>query len=270
MLLGLSSVSGIGKEEFVMMKKVFCGLMAAVLLIGLQAPVPVEAAGKFVSSEAWNSPVKVKGAVFTAERYPAGPGYSKIIRKKDGKSTTILSGVQSEFATDGDVLFYSKPVKQINSFSWKNTVYCYNIKSKKSRKIVSGRDFVVQGCSGRYLYCGNNNYADGVNLYAVNVKTKKKKHMVDVVGKVVVSNGKVLTTTNSGAVGNYPIHVFNLNGSGKKKIADGCHATIKKGKVYYSRWNMKTNKFKVYRCSLKGSGKKAVTKWLSRTPSKYF
>lgn len=252
-----------------MMKKIFCGLMAAVILTGLQAPVPVKAAGKFVSSEAWDSPIKVKGVVFTAKRHQAGPGYTKIIREKDGKSTTILSGVQAAFVTNGEVLFYSKPVEQINSFSWKNTVYCYNIKSKKSRKFVSGRDFVVQGCSGTYLYCGNDNGADGVNLYAVNVKTKKKKHMVDVVGKVKVSNGKVLTTTNSGALGNYPIHVFNTNGSGKKKIADGCFATIKKGKVYYTRWNMKTNKFKVYRCSLKGSNKKAVTKWLSHTPSKY-
>lgn len=268
--MGLFSVSGMRKGILIMMKKIFCGLMAAVLLIGLQAPVPVEAAGKFVFSETQDSSVKVKGAVFTAERYLTGPGYSKIIRKKDGKSTTILSGVDAGFATDGDVLYYSKPVKQINSFSWKNTVYCYNIKLKKSRKIVSGRDFVVQGCSGRYLYCGNNNGADGVNLYAVNVKTKKKKHMVNTVGKVVVSDGKVLTTTNSGALGNYPIHVFNLNGSGKKKIAEGCHATIKKGKIYYARWNMKTNKFKVYRCSLKGNNKKAVTKWLSRTPSKYF
>ena len=81
------------KEEFVMMKKIFCGLMASVLLIGLQSPVPLEAAGKFVFSEAQDSSVKVKGAVFTAERYQAGPGYSKIIRKKDGKSTDRKSVV---------------------------------------------------------------------------------------------------------------------------------------------------------------------------------
>lgn len=251
-----------------MTKKIFCGLLAVIVWMGLQAPVPVEAADTYVSSQGWGTPKKIKGAAFAAERMDSGYG-SRIIREKNGESTTILSGVNADFVTNGKILYYSKPIKKINSYSWKNTIYCYNIKTKKSRKIVSGRDYRVCGCSGTYLYCGNDNGADGVNLFAVNVKTKKKKHMVNTVGDVMISNGKVVTRTNTGSVGNYPVHVFNLNGSGKKKIADGCHVTVKKGKIYYSRYNMKTNKVRVYRCTLKGTKKKAVTKWLKQVPSKY-
>lgn len=214
-------------------------------------------------------PIKVKGVSFTAKRNSGSRNIYRIVREKNGKSTTILSGVEAAFVTNGDILYYSKPIRRIDDYTWQNTIYCYNTKTKKSKKIVSGANFGIRECSGKYLYCGNEIMAAGVNLYAVNVKTKKKNHMVHAVGTIKIANGKVLTTTNAGSIGNDPIHVFNLNGSGKKKIADGCHATIKKGKIYYARWSMKRNKVKVYCCSLKGNHKKAVTKWLKRIPSKY-
>lgn len=253
-----------------MKKTILCSLLAVTLLMGLCVSVSVEAADKYVSSVAWDTPRKANGSTFVAKQHQVGSRYlSKIIRKKNGKSTTLVSGVDAAFVTNGKVLYYSKPTKQINDYSWKNTIYCYDIKTKKSRKIVSGTDYTVRGCSGKYLYCGKDMEADGVKLYAVNVKTKKKKHMVDCVRDVTIYKGKVLTTTNTGAVDNLPIHVFDLNGSGKKKIADGCNAVIKSGKVYYTRYSMKTNKFRVYRCSLNGKNKKAVTGWLDRVPSKY-
>ena len=93
--------------------------------------------------------------------------------------------------------------------------------------------------------------------------------MVNYVGSVIVSKGKVMTTTISGDANNNPICVFDLNGSGKKKVAEGCSAVIKKGKIYYVKINLKTRKCKVYQCSLKGKNKKAVTGWLNRVPSKY-
>lgn len=253
-----------------MKKKIFWSLLVFTLLLGLQIPKPLEAASKYVSSVAWDTPKTVNGATFVAKQHKVGSRYlSKIIWTKNGKSTTILSGVEAAFVTNGKVLYYSKPTKKLSAYSWRETIYCYNIKSKKSKKIISGTDYTVCGCSGTYLYCGNDNGADGVNLYAVNIKTKKKKHMVNAVGSVAVSNGKVVTTTNSGAIGNYPIYVFNSNGSRKKKIADGCHATIKNGKIYFVRYNYASGKVRVYRCSLKGKNKKAVTGWCSSIPSKY-
>lgn len=252
-----------------MAKKVFCGLLAVILMIGFQTPQPVEAAGKFVVSRGLDTPIKVKGASFTARRDTGSRNIYSIVREKNGKSTTILSGVEVAFVTNGDILYYSKPIKRIDGYTWRNTIYCYNIKTKKSKKIASGANFGIRECSGKYLYCGNEIMAAGVNLYAVNVKTKKKRHMVNVVGSINIANGKVLTTTNAGSIGNDPIHVFNLNGSGKKKIADGCHATIKNGKIYYARWSMKKKRIKVYQCSLKGNHKKAVTKWVKYIPTKY-
>ena len=253
-----------------MKKKILWCLLVLMFIVGVQISMPSEAAEQYVSSVAWDTPQKVKGATFVAKRHKVGSRYlSKIVMKKNGRSTTILSGIEAAFVTNGKVLYYSKQTKQIDSYSWKNTVYCYDIKSKKSKKITSGTNYTVRGCSGAYLYYGQDNWGDGVNLYAINIKTKKKKHMVNYVGSVIVSKGKVMTTTNSGDANNNPICVFDLNGSGKKKVAEGRSAVIKKGKIYYVKINLKTRKCKVYQCSLKGKNKKAVTGWLNRVPSKY-
>lgn len=252
-----------------MKKRIFFGVVL-IILLGICNYGNSEAAAKYVSSVAWDTPKKIGNAIFVAKRQKVGTEYmSKIVMKKNGKNKVLVSKVNAAFVTNGSVLYYSKHEKKISDYTWDNAIYSYSISSGKSKKVTSGKNYTVSGCSGTYLYCGINNEADGIDLYAFNLKSKKKKHMTDVVGRVVVSNEKVLTTTNTGDSGNYPIYVFNLDGSGKKKIANGGYATIKNGKVYYSRFNEKIGKFKMYCCSLKGKNKKPVTGWLDTIPSKY-
>lgn len=229
-----------------------------------------EAAEKYVRNRAVNTVQSVNGVKFVARQYKSGSSYYyKIIMKKGNKSKTIAKKTTSDFVTNGKVLYYVKVGSRISDYQYRNTIYQYNIKTGKHTKIISGTEYTVCGCSGTYLYCGVDNWADGVELYALNLKTKKKKHMVDVVGGVYVYGNRVVTSTNTGDVGNYPIYSFNLNGSGKKKLDNGGVLKVEKGKVYYYRLSQDTMKYKIYTCSLTGKKKKAVTGWVKEIPSKY-
>lgn len=247
------------------------GLLTIVLLTIISTPQISKAASKYVSNVAIDTKQKVGNVTFVSKQYKVGSSYyCKIIMKKGGKSKTIDKKTTAAFVTNGKILYYAKEGKLIDEYRHKNTIYKYTVKTGKKQKLVTGTDYTVLGCSGTYLYCGTNNGADGVDLYALNIKTKKKKHMIDVVGNVFVSGSRVVTSTNTGDVGNYPIHSFKLNGTGKKKIVDGILLKAKKGKIYYCKVNEATWKYKVYSCSMTGKSKKALTGWVSEIPAKYY
>jgi hypothetical protein len=189
--------------------------------------------------------------------------------KKNGTKKTISTKGSGSFVAKGNILYYVQKGRAIDEDRFYNTVYKYNIKTGKSEKIVSGVDYVVCGFSRDYLYFGVENVED-IDLYALNLKTKKKKHMSGAVGPVYVSKNKVITGTNSGDAGNYPIYSFNLDGTGKKKILSGSLLSVKNEKIIYCRVNEKTWKYKVYTCSISGKNKKALTGWSERIPDKYW
>lgn len=192
--------------------------------------------------------------------------------KKNGKESIIADNANAEFITNGKVLYYSKHEKMIDKelYRFQNTIYRYNIKSGKHTKIITGVDYTVCNCSGKYLYYGTDNGPDGVDLYAINLKTKKKRHMVDGVGIVRMSGKRVITDTNTGDAANFPIHSFKFDGSGKKKIADGMLMSARNGKVIYYVCNEKIlGEYKVYQCTAKGKNKKALSGWVTDIPVEY-
>ena len=139
------------------------------------------------------------------------------------------------------------------------------------KKLIAGYGYEPRACSGTYLYCGGcKEPVEGIKLYALNIKTKKKTYMRKNAGFVQYKSGKVVASTNTGAVGNFPIYLFNKNGKNRKKIANGATVRIKGKRVYYCVFSASKMKYKVYKCNLKGKGKKAVTGWKSEYPSKYF
>lgn len=253
-------------------------LLTIVLLTIISNPQISKAADKYVSNMAADTKQKVGNVTFVSKQYKVGSSYyCKIIMKKDGKSKTIDKKTTAAFVTNGKVLYYVKEGKLVNDYGQhKNTIYKYTIKTGKKEKIITGPEYTIRGCSGTYLYYGTDNWADGVDLYAINVKTKKKKHMVDTVGRVFISGSRVVTTMNSGAPEDYPIHSFKLNGTGKKKISDGNLLNVKNGKIYYYKTKLVNEKnetivkYKVYRCSETGKSKKALTEWVSEVPEKYY
>ena len=239
--------------------------------IGIFKPVKVEAATPYGFNMVSGGKVSAGGATFTAIQYKSGDSYYfKIVMKKNGRKKTLATKAGAEFATNGSILYYVKTGSRTSDYRYRNTIYRYVIKTGKATKVTAGLNYTICGCSGDYLYYGIDNWADGVKLYALNVKTKKKKYMTDGVGRVYISGKTVVTSTNSGDVDNYPIHSFQLNGSGKKKIDDGILLKVKNGKIYYCRYRYTSgDRYKVYTCLLNGKNKKAVTGWVSKIPAKY-
>lgn len=145
----------------------------------------------------------------------------------------------------------------------------YDIKTGKYTKIYPGKSYVVSGCSGRYLYCGIDMEADGIKLYAYDLKKKRKKYMTSVVANVLVDGNHVVASTISGVPSNDPINVFKLDGSGKKKVCDGNLLKFENNKIYYYVVRESDWKYKVYTCKYNGKQKKAITGWGKKIPKKY-
>lgn len=266
----ISGLNYILRKESEKMKKVIGALLILALLFSLQPITNVQAATKYVSSSAWDNPVKVGKTTFEAKQQKVGSVYlSKITMKKNGKKKTILSKVEATFITNGSVLYYVRPSKITNKLNITRTIYCLNLKTGKSKKIAAGKRYDIMACNGTYLYMGANYEDAGIKLYALNLKTKKQKHMVDGVGSLYFLGSRVITYYNASDVDNYPIYSFKTNGYGKTKIADAILLSVKNGKIYYAKYSLKSNKYKVYSFSNTGKNKKALTGWSKTIPSKY-
>lgn len=245
-----------------------------------------------VLSLGWNQLAFVNAAdsnIYKAHTYGTDPLYINGIRftikqktdnylkhilsmKKNGSTTIIDQSSSGDFITNGTTLFYATVGKKLGEEKTLNTIWRYDIKNRTKKKVISGINYTVRQCSGNYLYCGRDNIADGINLYAYNLRTAKKKHMADVVGSVACSKNRVITGTLSGDASNGPIYSFHLNGTGKKKIATGFFLKSNAKKIYYGRYSLSdhSGKVRIYTCDWNGKNKKPVTKWLSRIPDKYW
>ena len=227
----------------------------------------VKASSKYALCRGVDYTIKKRGISFTVKTVK-GNKYHLIMKKKK-KTTIITKKSGADFLTDGKTVYYVNEDKKLPDYHHKNTIYKYNIATKKRTKIITGTDYTVANCNGKYLYCGKDEGPDGIVLYALNLKTKKKKYMTSVVGDVVVSSKYVATGMLSGDANNYPIYVFKADGSKRKKVADGQPLEIKKNKLYYSRISLKTWKYRIYKCSMNGKNKKPVTGWMKNLPKKY-
>lgn len=116
---------------------------------------------KYVTERGVNRNTTVKGIFVVAKQYEEAGAYKyKIIMKKNEVKKTIAKNTTTDFTTNGKIIYYSAVVKKISSYETKNCIYKYDIKTGKYTKIISGKSYIVCGCSGRYLYCGR-----GICLY---------------------------------------------------------------------------------------------------------
>lgn len=243
-------------------------LILAVLVVAAGAFAKPAYATAYKSCRAYGVKVSVGGATFASQQYQVSGRYTyKIKMTKSGKKKTVASDVGASFVTNGRYLYYSKYLSGPDA-NYKNKVALYrmDLNTNKRKKLATGMQLEAMGCSGTYLYYGTSNFDAGVNLYAMNVSTLKKRHMVNYVGTVQYGNGHVVTTTNTGAIGNCPIYSFKADGTGKVKIAKACMASIKGKYVYYTVYKMGANYqslFKRYRSTFDGKSKKAITGWVT-------
>lgn len=219
---------------------------------------------------------KVGDYIFVVKQYKSGHEWKdKVECKKvgDDRFTTIDKNTARCFVTNGKVIYYVKRGKKVNSssassYKYKNTIYKYDLKTRKKRKVISGTEYQILGCSGRYLYYGESFEASGTDLYALDMKKNKKQHMTDGAGEIKVLDNKVFVTPACGDLSPVPIYIFNLNGAGKRIIAEGLLLKVNSKKVYYAEVNSKY-KFKVFSCNFNGNNKKALTGWKKTIPQKY-
>lgn len=248
-------------------KRAGTAVLAAGIL--LTSAIPALAA-TYKANQAVDTTMTFKNLSFVARQYRVGYDYQyKLLMTKNGKTSTIATRTTCAFVSNGSVLYYVKRGKSpTQDYSFKNTIYRYLVKTGKKTRLASGKDYTVVQASKNYLYMGNDENADGVRLYAYNLKTKKKRFMRSTAGKVCVGKTRVAADTNSGAVGNYPIYTFTLSGTGRIRIANGILLKAKGNQVYYYRYQ-NSGKFRVYRCDWKGKHKKAVTGWVNEIPAEY-
>lgn len=220
-----------------------------------------------------NEPLKIAGRSFQMEsnQEENANGY-RLVMISHGKKKVIASNCFYEYLTNGKVIYYVVQGKKVSDYEYRNTIYRYDIASQKKKKIIAGTEYTIRACNGRYLYCGNDRGAEGVDLYALNLKTGKKKFMTDGVGTVCLAGKKVVTDTNSGDAGNFPINVFKQNGTGKKLIAMGAGIKIKGNKINYLviKYDKNEIKQKIYSCDFNGKHKKVLSGWLKTIPESYW
>ena len=153
-------------------------IMLFMVMVFLGVSKNADAKDKYVTERGVNRNTTIKGISVVAKQYEEAGSYKyKIIMKKNGVKKTIAKNTTTDFTTNGKIIYYSAVVKKISSYETKNCIYKYDIKTGKYTKIISGKSYIVCGCSGRYLYCGIDMEADGIKLYAYDLKKKRKKYM---------------------------------------------------------------------------------------------
>lgn len=187
-----------------------------------------------------------------------------LVQSKKGKKTkTIEKNVLTNFVSNKKVIYYSKIQDKTN------TIYKYNLKTKKKSKVLSAKKVGVFGCSGKYLYYGKYNigyqysgmYAD---IYSCKLKNKKKTHMTKNIGWVKYYKGRVLLLGGKSDVDNSAVYLYKENGTKIKKLPSSLQATFKSDKVYCTTCKYNKNYeilYKVVCYSMNGKKEKTVVNW---------
>lgn len=129
-------------------------LLIIVLMTIVCTPTVAEAKSKYVSNRAIDTEQKIGNISFVARQYQVGTSYCcKIIMVDGNKTETMIDmNTTSAFVTNGEILYYVKRGKSVNEYQYKNTIYKYRVKTGEKEKVITGINYTVLGCSGRYLY----------------------------------------------------------------------------------------------------------------------
>lgn len=246
-------------------------IMLIILMVLSMSGSTVQAADRYIHNYGIDSTKSIDGVEFVAKQYEENGTYKyKILMKKNGKTQVLLKDVECDYVTNGKIIYYIKHTVALGDWKYKNTIYRYNIQTKKKERVISGIDYTVRACNGRYLYYGRDKGADGVELYVLDMKTGKKKHIMDVAGSVYIVGNRAIVSICTGDADNDPIYSFSLKGTDKKTIAMGSLLKTKGMKVYYCKTDMRGGLSKIYSCNALGGNKKALTGWIKRIPEKYW
>lgn len=255
------------------------GLMICSAVILLFSLEPVYSKTEFYGIRRREEGIKIGKTVFKMKN-------NKIMMQKDGNTIILVDEIINDTIaeslspgypdkeswfdsfpafTDGKTLYYSRA----NEESTYTTIYQMNIKTEKKRALVSGEMYTVYDIGKKHIYYGTSidfNNGSGVDsLYSLNIKTKKKHFMEYGVGRLWFVKDKVLTMGAKSEAGDTAVYLFNADGTGKKKLFSATDLFIKKGKIYFNKYNYyyKNGEFKesmkFFKCSLNGKNIKQIS-----------
>lgn len=141
-------------------------------------------------------------------------------------------------------------------------------KSGKAKLICKVKAYDVNLCGyyGKKLYYSTDaTGSEAGSLYVYNEKTKKKKRVVKYGYHFEIKGKYLIGQPNSGAWGPGLLYSVNMATAKAKKISSKASEYFIKGsKIYYLQGEYQRSnghfKFKVMKCNLSGSGKKAASK----------
>ena len=239
----------------------------------------VKAQVAYKSTRAWDSPVTIGKKKFYTERIQTWSGRytSRVVKEEAGIRTVIATDTGASILTNGRYLFYSSYVGETyDSYGEKLNKYALyrrDLKTGKETKIAVDAELAARACSGTYLYISiTRAFPYDTDLYALNLKTKKKRFMTHNVGQVAYKSGRVITKGISGDASNTPLCTYSKNGTGKKTITKALSFALKGNKIYYTvvKYSSGSVSYRTYTCSLAGKSKKAITGWEAAYPSRFY
>lgn len=186
-----------------------------------------------------------------------------LYQRRNNRWIKILKNINISYVANTKYIFYSKSYQsgQVHG-SYNSRIYRYNIKTKKSTKILSGREAEVWQCQGNYLYYGlAGPIGEGEQrLKVYNLKTKKSRNLYDYAGSLQIANSKLLVKSVEGAGDfNKTAYLFDLDGRKKVRLPDSIYISIKNKKIYYIRVNdPRKGYYSKYSCSFNGKHKKLI------------
>lgn len=179
---------------------------------------------------------------------------SKILVKKVYKYRGLVGA--------GNYLYFVKKTK-----SGKQGIYGYNLISGKVKFIKTGKYIKLFETDYPRIYYGQavNYEADQegcYNLYALDLKSRKKSFIEGNVGEMRIVGENFLTLGHKTHAINTELNRFNMDGSGKKHICDAVYYYIYASKVYYYALVEEDGKeavMKYYTCDFDGKNVTEIT-----------
>lgn len=187
---------------------------------------------------------------------------SSFLQINGDQETVLFEGQKLQVITNGTTIFYSKVADDAKSDSSKRALYQYELASSRETLLKEGKNLVPLDRSGNNLYYASKS-KDHLDVSVYHLDSDEEKHLVDGVDQLKIQGTKILAYSTSA---NKPIYLFNTDGTGKKKLADGIKATIVGSTVYYMQTNSAHTAYTVYKCTLDGTKNKRLSE-AKKSPS---
>ncbi len=252
------------------MKQLHKGILAILAMLVLTVCMPSVFGGEAASVKA--ADFKTCGRSQKTGKYYiwSDNDVIRISEKKTGNGEVMVQAVSGgtmgySILSDGKSVFYEEKKLQ-SGYHYTSYIYRYSIPQKSSQLLAKVQDVLgLAACykDNLYIECYDKEDSTLIHTYRLNTKTKKVSRCAK---NACVSGQKgkyLLLRPNTGAYIDLPLYSYDCK-SGKKKLIEKKTLSIRiiGEKLYYVKaegYNNWKYQWRLYSCSLNGSGKKVVS-----------